>query len=77
MKKIVWYLPAIVYTIAVIALKNGFSIITPLWYVWCALLWLSGFLFDNQKVWGGYFGIASSCSSFVYEYEIHRSDNQY
>ncbi len=52
MKKIVWYLPAIVYTIAVIALKNGFSIITPLWYVWCALLWLSGFLFDNQKVWG-------------------------
>ncbi len=57
MKKIVWYLPAIIYTIAIVILNIVFRIFTPVWCVWCVLLWLSGFLLDKKKVWGSILGL--------------------
>ena len=57
MKKVLFYLPAAVYTIGVIALNIILSILTPLWYVWSVLLWLSGFLLNKGKVWGGLLGL--------------------
>lgn len=57
MKKGLFYFPAIVYSIAVIALNIILKTVSPLWYVWAALLWLSGFLFSKGKGWGGLFGL--------------------
>ena len=57
MKKVLFYLPAVVYTIAVIALNIILKTFSPLWYVWVALLWLGGFLLNKEKVWGGLFGL--------------------
>ena len=57
MKKVLFYLPAVVYTIAVIALNIILKTLSPLWYVWVALLWLGGFLLNKGKVWGGLFGL--------------------
>ena len=57
MKKVLFYLPAAIYTIAVIALNIILKTLSPLWYVWAALLWLNGFLLNKGKVWGGLFGL--------------------
>lgn len=57
MKKILFYLPAVVYVIAVIALSIILKTFSPLWYAWVALLWLGGFLLNKGKVWGGLFGL--------------------
>ena len=57
MKKVVFYLPAVVYTIAVIALNIILKIFSPLWYAWVVLLWLGGFLLNKGKVWGCLFGL--------------------
>ena len=57
MKKVLFYLPAVVYTIAVIVLNIILKTFSPLWYVWVALLWLGGFLLNKEKVWGGLFGL--------------------
>lgn len=57
MKKIVWYLPAIIYTIEIVILNIVLRTIMPVWCVWCILLWLSGFLLDKKKVWGSILGL--------------------
>ena len=57
MKKVLFYLPAVVYTIAVIALNIILKTLSPLWYVWVVLLWLGGLLLNKEKVWGGLFGL--------------------
>ena len=57
MKKVVFYLLAVVYTIAVIALNIIFKTFSPLWYAWVVLLWLGGFLLNKGKVWGCLFGL--------------------
>ena len=57
MKKVLFYLPAVIYTIAVIALNIILKTLSPLWYVWVVLLWLGGFLLNKGKVWGGLFGL--------------------
>ena len=57
MKKVVFYLPAVVYTIAVIALNIILKTFSPLWYAWVVLLWLGGFLLNNGKVWSCLFGL--------------------
>lgn len=57
MKKVLFYLPAVVYTIAVIALNIILKAFSPLWYAWVVLLWLGGFLLHKGKVWGGLFGL--------------------
>ena len=60
MKKMLFYLPAVVYTIAVIALNIILKTFSPLWYAWVVLLWLGGFLLNKGKVWGGLFGLFPS-----------------
>ena len=50
MKKVLFYLPAVIYTIAVISLNIILQIFSPLWYVWSVLLWLGGFLLHHSKV---------------------------
>ena len=57
MRKVLFYLPAVVYSIAVIALNLILKTYSPLWYVWVALLWFGGFLLNKGKVWGGLFGL--------------------
>jgi len=53
MRKILFYLPAVIYTIAVIALNIILKTVSPLWYAWVALLWLGGFFLNKGKLWGG------------------------
>ena len=57
MKKVAFYLPAIVYMTAVIVLNIILRIFSPLWYGWILLLWLGGFFLSKGKVWGGLFGL--------------------
>lgn len=57
MKKVFLYLPAVVYTIAVIALNIILKTLSPLWYAWVVLLWLGSFLLNKGKAWGGLFGL--------------------
>ena len=57
MKKVLSYIPAVVYTIAVIALNIILKTFSPLWYAWVVLLWLGGFLLNKGKVWGCLFGL--------------------
>lgn len=57
MKKVLLYLPTVVYAIAVIALNIILKTFSPLWYAWVVLLWLGGFLLNKEKVWGGLFGL--------------------
>ena len=60
MKKVLFCLPAVIYTIAVIVLNIILKTFSPLWYVWIVLLWLGGFLLNQGKVWGGLFGLLLS-----------------
>ena len=57
MKKVLFYVPAVIYTIAVIALNVILGEFSLLWYAWVALLWFGGFLLNRRKVWGGLFGL--------------------
>lgn len=57
MKKVLFYLPAVIYTTAVIVLNIILKTFSPLWYAWVVLLWLGGFLLISKKVWGGLFGL--------------------
>ena len=57
MKKVLFYLPAGVYTIAIIALYLMIEAFTTTWFVWTVLLWFSGFLLNKGKIWGGLFGL--------------------
>ncbi len=60
MKKIVFCLPAVIFTIAVIALNMLLNTFSPLWYAWTALLWVSGILHGKGKLWGSLFGLIPS-----------------
>ena len=57
MKKVLFYLPAAIYAIAVIALNIILKTFSPLWYAWVLFLWLGGFLLNRGNVWGGLFGL--------------------
>lgn len=57
MKKAFFCLPAMICTIAVIALNIILKTCSPLWYAWVALLWLGGFLLSTGKIWGGLLGL--------------------
>lgn len=60
MKKVLFFLPAVVYTIAVIALNIILQTFSPLWYTWVVLLWLGGLFLSKGKAWGGLFGLFPS-----------------
>lgn len=57
MKKALFYLPAVIYAIAVIAFNIILKTFSPVWYAWVALLLLGGFLLSRGKVWGGLIGL--------------------
>lgn len=57
MKKVLLYIPAIVYAIVTIVLNIILQTFSPLWYVWIILLWLGGFILSKGKVWGGLLGL--------------------
>ena len=57
MRKVLFYLPAAMYTIAVIALNIILKTFSPLWYLGVVLLWLGGFLLNKGKVWGSLLGL--------------------
>lgn len=58
MKKIVYYLPAIVMTGAMIAVGILIRSFARAWCVWALLLWNSGLLLSKGKRWGVLFGLA-------------------
>ena len=57
MRKVLFYLPAAIYTIAVIALNIILKTFSQLWYFGVVLLWLGGFLLNKGKVWGSLLGL--------------------
>ena len=57
MKKVLLYLPSIVYAIVTIVLNIISQTFSPLWYIWIVLLWIGGFMLNNGKVWGGILGL--------------------
>ena len=57
MKNVLFYLPAVIYAIAIITLNIILKTCSPLWYAWVVLLWLGGFLLSKGKVWGGLLGL--------------------
>ena len=58
MKKIVFYIPAIISTLfyGMIMLGTGLSVL-PLVYVWLALFITSGILLSKERIWGGALGM--------------------
>ena len=57
MKKILLYVPAILYTVGIFALNIILKTFSPIWYIWAVLLWLSGILLTKEKSWGGVLGL--------------------
>lgn len=57
MKKILFFLPAIVHTLATLCLNLLSGALIPLWHLWNILFWLSGVLMTRGKVWGCVLGL--------------------
>lgn len=57
MKKILFYVPAIFYTVGIIALNIILKTFSPIWYIWAVLLWLGGFLLNKRKSLGCILGL--------------------
>lgn len=58
MKKVTIYVPAIIFTVGIVALNIILKTFSPLWYVWAILLWAGGSLMSKEKYWGCVFGLA-------------------
>lgn len=58
MKKIVFFIPAILFTLlyGLIKLGTGLSVL-PIGYVWIVLFIISGTLLAKRLFWGGFFGM--------------------
>ena len=74
MKRIVFFLPAIVFTVAVLFLNLLLKTASPLWYAWVLLLWACGILLVKGKFWGSVFGLAPAihilCMSTQYTGQV-------
>ena len=58
MKKILFYIPAIVFTVFYgFASINQIGTISPIVLIWLVLLFLSGFVLGKDIFWGSIFGI--------------------
>ena len=57
MRKVGFYIPAILMTIGMIALNSILHDFSNLWFVWVVLLWICGLLLSKGKVWGVLFGL--------------------
>ena len=60
MKKLVYFIPSIVLTIGIFVLNFILKALSPKWYLWVSLLWLSGILLSKKKVWGSLPGLILS-----------------
>lgn len=58
MKKILFFIPAIIFTIFYgwVAL-DGVGAINPIVIVWLLLFWIAGVLLSKAMFWGGLFGV--------------------
>ena len=58
MKKIVFFIPAILFTLldGLIIMGTKLSVL-PIVYVWIVLFLISGMLLAKRKFWGGFFGM--------------------
>ena len=56
MKKIVFYIPAILLAV-LLGMMSRMGPTSPLVFVWIALFLVSGFLLSKAEFWGGIFGI--------------------
>ena len=57
MKKTILYVPAIIYTVGIVALNIILKTFSPLWYMWAILLWAGGLIMSRGKCWGSILGL--------------------
>lgn len=66
MKKILFFIPAIVFTIFYGLLGlGGIGAIHPIVILWLALFWISGILLSKTLFWGGLLGVIPA-ACFIY-----------
>lgn len=66
MKKILFFLPAIVFTIFYVwVVFGGIGAVHPIVIVWLALFLAAGVLLSKDKFWGGLFGVIPA-AAFIY-----------
>ena len=66
MKKILFFIPAIVFTIFYgLAASGGIGDINPIVILWLALFWISGILLSKTLFWGGLLGVIPA-ACFIY-----------
>lgn len=66
MKRILYFLPAIVFTIFYgWAALGGIGAIHPIVIVWLILFWIAGILLSKTIFWGGLFGVIPA-AYFIY-----------
>ena len=66
MKKLLFFIPAMIFTIIYGCLAlGGVGAIHPIVIVWVLLFWIAGVLLSKTMIWGGMFGlIPAAC--FIY-----------
>ena len=57
MKRTIFYAPAAILTLGVIALNIILRTTSPLWYAWLFLFWISGFTMSHNKALGAAIGL--------------------
>ena len=57
MKRVIFYTPAAIFALCVIALNIILKTPSPLWYAWVFLLWISGVIMNRGNAWGAAVGI--------------------
>lgn len=59
MKKIFYFLPAIIFTLfyGLIGLLGSFKVISPIVALWLILFMVAGYLLSKRRLWGFLFGI--------------------
>ena len=57
MKRVIFYTPAAIFALCVIALNIILKPPSPLWYAWVFLLWISGFIMNRGNAWGAAVGL--------------------
>lgn len=57
MKKMLYFLPAILVTLWTLCLNVLMRALIPLWHIWNLFFWLSGWLMSRGRAWGCAFGL--------------------
>ena len=59
-KNLLYFVPAVIYTVGTIALNIILREPSPKWYLCILLLWISGILLSKGKTWGSIPGLILS-----------------